>query len=148
MIPHISDAVFFFLYFTYHNALKVCSFGPMAEFPFFSWLNDIPLYLYMYMYKYKYMCMYMQGFFPGGSDGKESAFHAGDLGSIPGSGRSPGGGYGNPLQYSCLENSHGWRRLVGYRSRSRKELDMTERIPLYRWLAITYSLSILPLMDF
>ena len=43
--------------------------------------------------------------FPGGSDGKEYACSAGDLGSIPGSGRSPGEGNGNPLQYSCLENS-------------------------------------------
>ena len=43
--------------------------------------------------------------FPGGSDGKESAFNAGDPGSTPGSGRSPGEGNGNPLQYSCLENS-------------------------------------------
>ena len=41
--------------------------------------------------------------FPGGSDGKESAGNAGDPGSIPGWGRSPGGGHGNPLQYSCLE---------------------------------------------
>jgi len=44
-------------------------------------------------------------FFPGGSDGKVSACNAGDPVSIPGSGRSPGGGNGNPLQYSCLENS-------------------------------------------
>ena len=43
--------------------------------------------------------------FPGGSDGKESACSVGDLGSIPGSGRSPGEGNGNPFQYSCLENS-------------------------------------------
>ena len=43
--------------------------------------------------------------FPGGSDYKESAYNAGDQGSIPGSGRSPGEGNGNPLQYSCLENS-------------------------------------------
>ena len=43
--------------------------------------------------------------FPGSSDSKESACNAGDLGSIPGSGRSPGEGNGNPLQYSCLENS-------------------------------------------
>ena len=43
--------------------------------------------------------------FPGGSDGEKSACNAGDLGSIPGLGRSPGGGHGNPLQYSCLENS-------------------------------------------
>ena len=41
---------------------------------------------------------------PGGSDGKESACNAGDLGSAPGLGRSPGEGNGNPLQYSCLEN--------------------------------------------
>ena len=45
----------------------------------------------------------LQGF-PGGSDGKASAHNAGDLGSIPGLGRSPGEGNGNPLQYSCLEN--------------------------------------------
>ena len=42
--------------------------------------------------------------FPGGSDGKVSAYNAGDLGSIPGSGRSPGEGNGTPLEYSCLEN--------------------------------------------
>ena len=41
---------------------------------------------------------------PSSPDGKASACNAGDLGSIPGSGRSPGGGNGNPLQYSCLEN--------------------------------------------
>ena len=42
--------------------------------------------------------------FPGGLDSKASAYNIGDPGSIPGSGRSPGEGYGNPLQYSCLEN--------------------------------------------
>ena len=42
--------------------------------------------------------------FPGGSAGKESACNVGDLGSILGLGRSPGGGHGNPLQYSCMEN--------------------------------------------
>ena len=42
--------------------------------------------------------------FPGGSDGKLSAYNVGDPGSIPGLGRSPGEGNGNPLQYSCLEN--------------------------------------------
>ena len=50
--------------------------------------------------------------FPGGSDGKESASNVGDLGSIPGLGRSPGEGY--TLQYSCLENPHGQKVLVGY----------------------------------
>ena len=52
--------------------------------------------------------------FPGGSDGKESSCKVGDLSSVLGLGRSPGGGYGNPLQYSCLENPHGQRSLVGY----------------------------------
>ena len=42
--------------------------------------------------------------FPGGSDGKASVYSAGDLGSIPGLGRSTGEGNGNPLPYSCLEN--------------------------------------------
>ena len=42
--------------------------------------------------------------FPGGSDGKASVYKAGSLASTPGSGRSPGEGNGNPLQYSCLEN--------------------------------------------
>jgi len=49
--------------------------------------------------------------FPGGSDGKESICNVGDLGSIPGLGRTPGGGHGNPLQDSCLENPHGQRSL-------------------------------------
>jgi len=47
----------------------------------------------------------LAGFFSGGSESKESACNAGDLGSIPGLGRSPGEGNGNPLQYSYLENS-------------------------------------------
>ena len=53
--------------------------------------------------------------FPGGSDGKESACNAGNLGLIPGSERSPGGGHGNPLQYSCLENPTdrvAWQAIV------------------------------------
>ena len=50
---------------------------------------------------------YTVDYFPGGSDGKASACNAGDLGSIPGLGRSPGEGNGNPLQYSCLENHMG-----------------------------------------
>ena len=49
--------------------------------------------------------IYIRMGFPGGSNGKESACNAGDLASIPGWGRSPGEGNGNPLQYSFLENS-------------------------------------------
>ena len=50
----------------------------------------------------------------------------GDLSLIPGLGRSPGGGHGNPLQYSCLENSSGQRDLVGYSTQGSKESDMNE----------------------
>ena len=52
--------------------------------------------------------------FPGGSDSKESSCNAGDLGSLPGLGRSSGEGNGNPLQYSCLGNSIDKRSLAGY----------------------------------
>ena len=63
--------------------------------------------------------------FPGGSVSKESARSAEDAGSIPELGGSPGGGHGNPLQYSCLENPHGQRSLLGY---SHKESDTTEQL--------------------
>ena len=53
---------------------------------------------------------------------------AGDLGSIPGLGRSPGGGHGNPLQYSCLENLHGQRSLAGYTVHRVTESDTSERL--------------------
>ena len=59
--------------------------------------------------------LYTKWGFPGDLDSKESAFSAGDRGSIPGSGRSPGEGNGNLLQYSCLENSMDggvWRATV------------------------------------
>ena len=56
------------------------------------------------------------------------AIHAGDLSLIPGLGRSPGGGCGNPLQYSCLENPQGQRSLAGYSPWDHKESDRT--VPL------------------
>ena len=67
----------------------------------------------------------------GGLDYKEYACNVGDLGLIPGLGRSPGGGHGNPLQYSCLENPHGQRSLVGFSPWGHKESDMTERRSLH-----------------
>ena len=65
--------------------------------------------------------------FPGSLDSEEFACSAGDLSLIPQSGRSPGGGNGNPIQYSCLENPHGQRSLVGYSPWGCKELDMTQQ---------------------
>ena len=64
--------------------------------------------------------------FPGGLDSKESTCNVGDLGSIPELGRSPGGETGNSLRYSCLENPHGQRSLVGYSPWGHKESDTTE----------------------
>ena len=65
--------------------------------------------------------------FPGASDGKESARNAEDSGSIPGSGRSPGGGNGNPLQYSCLGNTvdrGAWWATVQRVTKSQTQLSM------------------------
>ena len=81
--------------------------------------------------------------FPGGSDGKASAYNAGDLGSIPGSGRSTGEGDGTPLQHSCLEKSHGRRSLVGYSPWGRKEWDTTERLHFHFHFGLTGSLIVL-----
>ena len=66
--------------------------------------------------------------FPGVSHGKESTCNVGDIGSIPRLGRFPGGGHGNPLQYSCLENPHGQRSLASYRPWGHKESDTTEQV--------------------
>ena len=71
----------------------------------------------------------LQKDFPRGSDGKASAYSAGDPGSIPVLGRSLGEGNGNPVQYSCLENSvdrGAWQAI--YSPWGRKESDMTERL--------------------
>ena len=67
--------------------------------------------------------------FPGGLEGKASACNAGDPGSIPGLGRSPGEGNGYPLQYSCLEEEEllpQQRSLVGYSPWGHKESDTTK----------------------
>ena len=73
---------------------------------------DLSSYLVFDSYGMSFIIMVHEGYwcfsrsldFPGGSDSKASAYSAGDPGSIPGLGRSPGEGNGNPLQYSCLEN--------------------------------------------
>ena len=66
--------------------------------------------------------------FPGGSDGKASVYNAGDLGLIPGWGRFPGEGNGNPLQYSCLENPMDGGASCPWGG---KESDTTERLHLH-----------------
>ena len=64
--------------------------------------------------------------FPGGSDSKESTCNAGDLDLVPGPGRSPGEGNGNPLQYSYLGNPMARGSLAGYGPWGHKESDTTE----------------------
>ena len=66
--------------------------------------------------------------FPCGSGGKESTCNVEVLSAIPGLGRSHGGGHDNPLQYSCLENPHGQRSLVGHSAWSGKQSHMTEQL--------------------
>ena len=65
---------------------------------------------------------------PGGSDGKESTSSEGDLDLIPGLEISPGGGYGNPCQYSCLENPHEQKDLADYHPWGHKVLNTTEQL--------------------
>ena len=74
--------------------------------------------------------------FPGGSDSKESACNQGDLGSIPGLRGSPGGGHGNPPQYSCLENPCEHRSLADYSPWVCKDLDMTEWLSTHTRLTL------------
>ena len=81
-------------------------------------MREVPIYLFVEVH-------ILKGF-SGGSHGKESACNAGNLGSIPELGRSPGGEHGNPLQYSCLENPHGQRSLAGYSPWGLTESDLTE----------------------
>ena len=72
------------------------------------------VYTHTHTHIYIYIYIYLWGF-PGGSNSKESTSNAGDLGSVSGSGRSPGEENGYPLQYSCLENSMdrgAWRATV------------------------------------
>ena len=68
--------------------------------------------------------------FPGGSDRKDYTYNAGELGLILGLGRSPGGGHGNSLQYSCLENPHGYWSLAGCSPWGCKELHPNERLSI------------------
>ena len=74
---------------------------------------------------------------PSGSDGKEPTCSVGDLSSVPGLGRSPGGGHGNLLHYSCLEKPHGQRSLTSYSPWGSKESDMTERLSTQHVLKVS-----------
>ena len=91
------------------------------------------LHTLLLIFQTPFLNMLIHEFF-GGSDAKESTCNAGELGLIPGLARSPGGGNGKPLQYSCLENSYGQRSLVGYSPWGHKESGITE------WLSTAHGL--------
>ena len=104
----------------------------------FSLFLLVLLFMCLCVYLY-FMFVYIHFFllFPGGSVGEISAFNTGDPDSIPGSGRFPGEGNGNPLQYSCLENSTDKRSLAGYCPRDPKESDRTEGLTLSHFTYIS-----------
>ena len=86
----------------------------------------------LYFSKPSFLFKLIHVFTFGVSVGKESAWSAGDLGSIPGSAGSPGEGNGNPLQYSCLENRMSWGGWWDYSPWGPKESDTTERLSTHR----------------
>ena len=110
---HLLIGFFVFLILSCMNCLYILEINPLsiASFAFtFSHSECCPFILFMVSFDVqKFLSLIRSHFifvcFPGGSDGKVSACNAGDPGSIPGLGRSPREGNGNPLQYSCLENS-------------------------------------------
>ena len=100
LLPHMLQLIILNEYKQIH--LKSFIVGNPISFSFFPLSTEERFMLITPMKVSVHFCTTRD--FPGGSDGKASAYNAGDPGSIPGSRRSPGEGDGNPLQYSCLEN--------------------------------------------
>ena len=115
--------------------LNMCSsdtllpFFVHVTFPLFHTSSLTPIQL-LYLTRFLRTCLTWFFSFPGGSVGKEPACNAGDLGLIPGLGRSPGG------RHSNLENLHGQRSLVGYSLWDHNELDMTEWLSTLTFIEI------------
>ena len=100
--PFIFNVVVDKVGFKFDNVGSYSLFSICSIFEFFSWFIYFLYWLIICSHLF-YFCGCFR-MFPGGSAGKESACNTEDLGSIPGSERFPGGGHGDPLQYSCLEN--------------------------------------------
>ena len=100
LLPHMLQLIILNEYKQIH--LKPFIVGNPISFSFFPLSTEERFMLITPMKVSVHFCTTRD--FPGGSDGKASAYNAGDPGSIPGSRRSPGEGNGNPFQYSCLEN--------------------------------------------
>ena len=93
-----------------------------------KWINCLIkcVNIHLNFFQINHLIYLLWWFTIGGSDSEESTCNEGDLGSIPGLGRSPAGGHGNPLCYLCLENPHGQRSLADYSPWGHKESDATE----------------------
>ena len=114
MFGYINNIYFLTMFDWFVKILKLYSFFFFwSHLKFYFWSNITHNQLFKNWFNLEYILIYTNtliytkyywGFFPGGSEVKASACNAGDLGSIPGSGRYPREGNGNPLQYSCLEN--------------------------------------------
>ena len=111
------------LYHLNHQRINGQSWNLESIWSLAGWSYDIDI-----LEVIRYMIPLPQATFLGGSDGKESACNVGELGSICGLERSPGGGHGNPLQYSCLENPQGQRSRVSYIPWGCKELFTSEQL--------------------
>ena len=104
-------------YMRWHRWISKISQTQTIYPPPWTWILRTEIINHVMVY---YSIVFVSMGFPSGSGGKESASNAGDLGSIPDLGRSPGRGHGNPHHYSCLENSHGEMSLAGYSPRGHK----------------------------
>ena len=100
------------IYLVIHPSMCVCTY------------LSIYLFIYQSTHVCEYVCIYWASLVA--QTVKNLPAMQGDLDAIPGLGRSPGRGHGNPLQYTCLENPHGQRNLTGYSPWGRKESDTTE----------------------
>ena len=94
-------------------------------------MKDVPHYLELFCRLFLLSSTFLWGF-PGGLDSKDSICNTGDLGSIPGSGRSPGERNGYPTPVFLPGESHRQRNLVGYSPWGHRESDMTEHAPAER----------------
>ena len=126
--------------------MKKFSFIPSILGDFLFWYHELVLYLFMfchYILNWLYSTHHRISGFPLWLSWKKSTCNVGYLGLIPGLGRSPGEGHGNPLQYSYLKNPQGQRSLVDYRPWGCKGSDTTERLSTARHILALYWISLI-----
>ena len=114
-----------------HRWSRICDFIPktlLSQPLFEKQCNDKRIYLHSHIQRHVSLNVHLFNLYPCGSDGKASAYNAGDPGSIPGSGMSSGEGNGKSTPVLLPGESHGGKSLVGYSPWGRKESDTTGRL--------------------